>query len=65
MRLLHTASCWSGPASGLGGKLLPRGFASGAMTGGLFGSGHVALTIIYNDGRGCGVAGRGWSSGEG
>ena len=32
-----------------GGNLLQRGFASGATTGGLFGTGNDVLTILYND----------------
>ena len=39
--LLDSAGGWRTLASGLGGELLARGFASGGLPGGLFGSGHL------------------------
>ena len=39
--LLHSASGWRALAGGLGGELLPRGFATGGLASGLLGSGHV------------------------
>ena len=38
--LLHSAGGGSALASGLGGQLLPRGLASGRLTGGLLGTSH-------------------------
>ena len=38
--LLHTTGCRRALASGLGGQLLPGGFASGRLTGGLLGTCH-------------------------
>ena len=43
VRFLHASGGGGGFASGLGGQLLPRGFATGGFTGGLLGTGHFFL----------------------
>jgi hypothetical protein len=45
--LLHTSGEAGGLTCLLGGELLTGGFASGGLTGGLFGTGHIFIIINY------------------
>ena len=44
MGFLDSSGGWCRFAGSLGGQLFPGGFASGGFTGGLLGTGHVALS---------------------
>ena len=48
VRFLHASGGGGGFASGLGGQLLPRGFATGGFTSGLLGTGHFLLLTNEN-----------------
>ena len=49
VRFLHASGGGGGFASGLGGQLLPRGFATGGFTSGLLGTGHFLLLRRIKD----------------
>ena len=48
MRFLDASGSGGRFASGLGGQLLPRGFATGGFTSGLLGTGHFLLLTNEN-----------------
>ena len=51
VRLLHSTGGRRALASCLGGELLPGGFATGGLTGGLLGSGHDASSLLGELGK--------------
>ena len=47
VRLLDASDGWGGLSGGLGRELLPWGLASGGLTGGLLGTGHVSFFFEF------------------